>query len=632
VRRVEPKRWSPLRAATVVALCCFAVLGWQGVSTVGRNGGDDAGEHLAYAEFLDAHGHLPSEAENYEYASPPLFQVTAIAAERLVRHLPSTALELPWNPASRALWLLLVAGGAAALTAARRGLRLAGGTALALATVWGLDEAVSLSRSESWSVGQLIALAAGIGFVLTTGLIGREVWPGNPRRAVAAGAFAAAYPVVYRMSVLFHPEMPFALFCALAVLVFLRAARRGWPGRLGFALGGALGAAALTRQPAVVVIGCLAAAGLFLGRRHATGFLLRAALVLVLLAGPWWIYATARFDNPLQSNLAPRATLMMSGQPLSFYLSLPLRTLVLHPYRPDFTDSLFPKLHAELWSDWFGVIHSQPPTRLERVTASSQSVLGFVADALAIGGLGALALPAALRVLRRGSRSPGDVGLGLLAVIALGAFISFVVELIRFPQQYDDPIKSSYLLFTAPCWAIFSVAAWNALRRHHRLAAALVVVSALYIVSYTADLAGALSQPTGPRLLGGAGGFVDLVAGLQQNSPNPGLGGPIDFLAGVTNTGDQTATDVVLTVRLPSGMRLLGAPFYERGSGCTGATTIVCNLGFLAADSSTLIRYSVQVTKAGPQTMTASVASAEPDANPANNLTSDTVTLAPAAG
>ena len=28
--------------------------------------------------------------------------------------------------------------------------------------------------------------------------------------------FAAAYPVVYRMSILFHPEMPFAFLCALA--------------------------------------------------------------------------------------------------------------------------------------------------------------------------------------------------------------------------------------------------------------------------------------------------------------------------------------------------------------------------------------------------------------------------------
>ena len=130
---------------------------------------------------------------------------------------------------------------------------------------------------------------------------------------------------------------------------------------------------------------------------------------------------------------------MLAHQPPSFYVSFPLRTLVIHPYRPDFSNELLPKLHAELWSDWFGVIHRQSPTHLERVTASSQSVLGFVGDALALGGLVALAVPAAFRVLRRRSRAPADVGLGLLALLALVSFAAFVVTLIRFPQQLRRP-------------------------------------------------------------------------------------------------------------------------------------------------------------------------------------------------
>jgi 4-amino-4-deoxy-L-arabinose transferase-like glycosyltransferase len=428
------------------------------------------------------------------------------------------------------------------------------------------------------------------------------------------------------MSVLFHPEMPFALLCALALLVFLRASRREWPNALGWLLGALLGAAALTRQPAVVLIGCMAAAGIYLGRRGAAAFLVRAAILVALVAGPWWGYAAVRFGNPLQSNLAPRASLMMGSQPPSFYVSFPLRTLVVHPYRPDFSNSLFPKLHAELWSDWFGVVHSQPPTRLERVTMSTQSVLGLVADALAIGGLFALAVPAAIRVFRR-SRAPADTGLGLLAVVALGAFAAFVIELVRFPQHYGDPIKSSYLLFTTPCWAIFSVAAWCALRRRKRIGAALVAVAALYVVSYATDLEAALSQPTSQRLIGGLGGFVDLSTTIQQTSPNPGVGGPVNFLVGVNNTGDQTAGDVMLTVELPPSMHLLGAPFYERGSGCTGTSTIVCNLDFLAAKSSTLIRFGVDVDAPGPQTLTATASSAQPDGNPDDNASSYTVNL-----
>ena len=83
MRRGElTKRWSPARAGIVVALCLFAALGWQGVTTVGQIGGDDAGEHLAYAQYLDAHHRIPGKAVNYEYSTPPLFQITAVAAER----------------------------------------------------------------------------------------------------------------------------------------------------------------------------------------------------------------------------------------------------------------------------------------------------------------------------------------------------------------------------------------------------------------------------------------------------------------------------------------------------------------------------------------------------------------------
>jgi uncharacterized repeat protein (TIGR01451 family) len=627
---VVPDRWSPLRAGLLVALGFFLLLGWQGVTTVGRNGADDAGAHTAYAQYLDEHGRLPPRNVNYEFSSPPLFAVVAVAAERVVRNAPSVAAEVPWNPITRALWLLLVAGGAVALTARSAGLRVGGLVALVLGGLWGLDEALSLGRSVPWSAGQLIALVCGAGLIAVSGLIGREVWPDHPRRALATAAMVAAYPVVYRMSVLFHPEMPFALLCALAVLVTLRAARRGWPAAQGWWLGAALGAAALTRQPAVVVMGVLGVAALVLGGRRAGGFLARAAILVVLLAGPWWGYAAHRFGNPLQSNLEPRKSLMLSHQPPSFYVSFPVRSLVVHPFRPDFSNELLPKLHAELWSDWFGVIHGDRASwDLERVTSSTQSALGFVADVLALGGLFALAVPAAVRVVRRRSRAPTDVGVGLLGTLAIASFGAFVVELIRFPQQYGDPIKSSYLLFTAPCWAVLTVAAWTALLRRRRVAAALAVVAGLYVVSYGADLAGALTRSAGRVYTGGAAGYVDLVAAIQQNSPNPGVGGTIDFLAGVQNLGNQTADHLVLTVQLPAGMRLVGPPFYERGSGCTGTSTIVCDLDFLAGQSSTLIRFSVQVTQPGAQTMTATATSAEPDAHPGDNTASYTVNLGP---
>ncbi len=625
-----------MRAGVVLALCGFALLGWQGVSTVGHAGAIDASEHLSYAEFLATHWRLPSPGDNYEYASPPLFQATAVVVEKLVRVVPAIAVELPWNVATRGIWLALVAVGAAAMTAARRRRRIAGAAALAVATVWGLDEAIMLSKSEEWTSGQLIALACGTGLVLVTGLIAREVWSGNGRRALAAAALVAAYPVVYRMSILFHPEAPFALLCGIAILCFLRAARLGWPDRLGWLLGIACAAAAVTRQPGALLIACLGTAALVTGGRAAWRFLLRAAAVIALVAGPWWIYAGYRWHNPLQSNLQLAPVNMLKNEPASFYVSVPLRSLVVHPYRSDFANALWPKLHADLWSDWFGALHGgwENPSTVDRVTASTQSVLGLFGDALALGGLAALALPAALRAFRRRGGSGGaardgtDLGLGLLALVALVAFAVFVGTLIRFPQRDGDPIKSSYLLFTAPCWAVFAIAAWAEIRKRWRkVHLLLVAVAVLYVGSYGADLGSALSHPAGSvNVLGVTPGNIDLSTAIQKTSANPGIGGPVGFLVGVNNNGDKGATGVILTVELSPAMKLLGRPFSTQGT-CAASAPIRCDFGVVAAQTGPYIRFQVDVDAGGPQTLTATATSDEIDANPGDNTSSYTVNL-----
>ena len=619
-----------MQAVIVLAFCGWALLGWQGASTVGHNGAIDAAEHLRYAEYLASHWRLPSKSENYEYASPPLFRATAVVAEKLVRTIPAAAVELRSDTLTRALWLILVTGGACAMTAARRPVRRLGAAALALGALWGLDEAVMLSKSEPWTAGQLIALACGAGLVVVTGLIASELWPENTRRALAAGAFVAAYPVVYRMSIIFHPEMPFALLCSIAMLLLLRGARLSWPTRLGWWLGAACGAAILTRQPGALLALCLLAAALRAGGRSARAFALRTAVAIVLLAGPWWVYAGYRWHNPLQSNLLLTPAKMLSGQPPSFFVSAPLRTLVLHPYRPDFTNELFPKLHADLWSDWYGALHPWiAPSQIDRVTASSQSVLGLVGDALALGGLLLLALPASLRVALRRSRAPADLGLGVLALVALAAFSVYVATLIRFPQRDGDPIKSSYLLFTAPCWAIFSVTAWSEVRtRWRRLNKLLVLTAVLYLASYGSDLGGALAQSAPVGNLGELRNVVDLSTFFQQNSPNPGIGGPIELLVGVNENGSRDATGVTLTIALSPAMRLLGRPYVLQGR-CGATVPIHCDLGEIPGGTSTYIRFGVDVTAGGPQTMTAHAASGQIDFNPADNTSSYTVNLGP---
>jgi hypothetical protein len=189
--------------------------------------------------------------------------------------------------------------------------------------------------------------------------------------------------------------------------------------------------------------------------------------------------------------------MLPNGEPLTFYVSAPLRSLVLHPYRPDFQNEFLPKLHAELWADWFGGIHHLwgRSTRLDRVTASTQSVLGFVGDLLALVGLGLTGVPAVARLVRgRSATAVGDVGWALIAVLAVASFAAYFVTVVRFPQAQGDPIKSSYLLFTAPCWAALSMAAWR--WAHHRSRVGrycLCAFAVLYLGSYGAMLGGAFT-------------------------------------------------------------------------------------------------------------------------------------------
>jgi hypothetical protein len=255
---------------------------------------------------------------------------------------------------------------------------------------------------------------------------------------------------------MFHPEALFAALGAAAILVFLRAERLGWPLREAVLLGALLGGAALVRQTALVLVAGLGAAALARRTRPALRFALVTAAALLVAAGPWWGYALDRYGNPIQSNLE-REGYMLERQPRSFYVSAPVRDLVVHPYRPAFENELLPKFHADLWSDWFGGQQNRvEPTRADRVLASSQSVLGL---AVSIGAPVALVL------------------LGWPGARAL-------------PQAEGDPIKSSYMLFLAPVWALVAVRGGQALwERGGPWRVAVGAWTLLYACSYAGFLA-----------------------------------------------------------------------------------------------------------------------------------------------
>jgi 4-amino-4-deoxy-L-arabinose transferase-like glycosyltransferase len=329
---------------------------------------------------------------------------------------------------------------------------------------------VQLHRATgSWRAGQALSGVLVAGLVVLTWLLARELWPGRPGLWSAAAALAGGLPIAIRMGTMFHPEALNAFLVALATFLVVRAGHRDWPVTYAVGAGLALGVAAVTRETAIAVaVGV--ALGLALTReRRALRFAAVAFSALALVAGPWWGYQTARFGSPVYTDLVlTERHALQGGQPREFYVSAPA-DLVVRPYRPAFAGELWPQFHADLWSDWFGGQHGfwqEAPGAATRVFLSSQSVLGLAFSAVAIAGLW---------FLRR-----WPVLLGVVGV----TWIGFVVQLIRFPQAGGDPIRSSYLLFLAPIFALAAVEAGRRLPRPLVLA-----WGGLYAVSYAGFLA-----------------------------------------------------------------------------------------------------------------------------------------------
>ena len=118
---------------------------------------------------------------------------------------------------------------------------------------------------------------------------------------------------------------------------------------------------------------------------------------------------------------------------------------------------------------------------------------------------------------------------------------------------------------------------------------------------------------------------------FQLNSPLLPVGSPLQLLVEADNNGAKPADHVVLTIKLPTGMRLLGPPSYQRGTGCTGSSTLRCDIGFFPKHSFALFRYGVQVTQGGPLTMTARLDTDKLGVNPAGSGSGFTVDLLPPA-
>ena len=627
-RRPIP-RLRPPWALALIALAVFALLGWQGISTVGRTAPLDAGEYLLNAQYLNAHGHLPPDYISYEFSAPPLYEAAAIALEHVVRAVPAVPLELGSNVATRILWLLLVTGSAMCLISSRSRARIAGIAGLAVGGLWGLDEAVALGRSQTWSAGQLLSLAAGMGLVVVSALIAQEIWPGHPRLVLGTAAFVLAYPVVLQLGVLFHPETTAALVLAVAILLLLRAGNRGWPVTLGIAAGVACGLGLLTRQSAIVVLLCAPFGALLAGGRRAGRFTIALVAAAALVAGPWLVYADASWGNPFQGNLERPGNMLPNGEPLSFYVSFPIGSLVTHPTATSWQTSSCPSCTpisgATGTADFpqlvgLAVAH-RPADRVEPERPRPRG--GRARDRrparVRATAAAAPATPPPRRAERRSARLP-RASLRRGSPGADRADHPLPAAGRQGDQGELSPVHGTLLGCVLGRRVGRSVAPAGSQDRAGRgrrpVRAQLRDEPRRDVLALLPTAAEHRREP----------GLRHLNVSIARTSPLPGAGGELDLAVYVENRGTKTATDTKLEIDLPPGTRLIGPPSFDRGFGCTGSQTVNCFLDFIPPGVSATVRFGLRTTS-GVARLTARASSFEVDAHPADNIAFFTMRL-----
>ena len=130
-----------------------------------------------------------------------------------------------------------------------------------------------------------------------------------------------------------------------------------------------------------------------------------------------------------------------------------------------------------------------------------------------------------------------------------------------------------------------------------------------------------------PTSSGGSGGSAppaDLAVTLTANTQTPSVGQESDLVATVSNHGGSTSEQTHLVITLPPTVTLLGPPYFERGSGCTGTQTLDCNLDTIPNGTATPIKFAVRIDGSGAQPIQATASSSR-DADNADNAATFTL-------
>jgi hypothetical protein len=288
-------------------------------------------------------------------------------------------------------------------------------------------------------------------------LLARELFPGRAWLQLSALAFFCFLPVVLRVGAMFHPEPLSMLMTAVALLLAARMlGRRDYRWQLAVATGIALGLGQLVRAFSLWTFAAVVLA--FAVARAWRPFVV-VVLATAVVASPWYIRQTIKYGDPVFDRPQPHEAIW-DRRPARFYFGTGLPQVFTEPVRPHFVNEAVPTTYSDVWGDYFGVW---------RGSRERQAFLGLLPTLLAVAGW--------LVLLVRSRRVPARLAAALLPGLGLLGYLYFTVS---YPTPDGDVLKASYMLTTAPAWALaFGYAVDRLPGRLRLVAAGVLAASAL---------------------------------------------------------------------------------------------------------------------------------------------------------
>jgi hypothetical protein len=319
--------------------------------------------------------------------------------------------------------------------------------------------------------------------------LARLVFPTRRLVGPAALGLLVVGVLVPRSAAMVHPETMSLFFSTLALTIAARMiVRSWWTVAAGLALGASLGAGQLTRAFslwtfAVVVLVLLTTLVVRpLERRRVVIGLAATLLATAVVAGPWYVYQSSRYTNPIFDRPQVQKPLW-ERRPASFYLDLRLPELFSTPTRGHLENRFASEMYADGWGDYYGVFvwnqGEHPPTASVHRALAVQMLLALLPTTLLVFGWIALLWQSLARGLVR--THPERLLVGLLPLAGIVGMLYFTVS---YPTADSDTVKATYMLTTVPAWALcFGYGLDRVRGRWPRLVPVLVVLLGLFALS-----------------------------------------------------------------------------------------------------------------------------------------------------